>query len=414
MQSTAVRAGIVATVIAGMTIALSPQAAAAAAPHPNTFSGKAFDTCETPSSATMQAWSASPYRSIGIYFGGDGRGCRTQANLTAAWVSEQTARGWHLLPLYVGRQAPCSTTQTLRMSADPATARDQGRADATDALTRAAALGIGPGSVLYNDMEHYDSANTGCKTAVLTYLTGWTERVHELDYLSGVYSSAASGIRDLAAVYRSTTYARPDHIDFAWWNGAADTNAGSYVPAQYWSNHQRIHQYRGDFHETYGGVRIYVDANQVDVAPPVNRDFAAYPTLNRGANRTEVAALQYLLKDDGRDAGTVDGDFGSGTEAAVKAFQSAHGLTADGEVGRRTWTALLSAGWQPKLRPGATGQEVRRLQRALTAALGRTVGVDGEYGPNTEQAVREYQTSRGLSADGNAGLQTWTALQSGQ
>ncbi|SDI97333.1 Peptidoglycan-binding (PGRP) domain of peptidoglycan hydrolases-containing protein [Actinokineospora alba] len=406
------RATTLAALTAVFTITLT--AIATAAPHPGTFAGKAFDTCETPSSATMQAWSASPYRSIGIYFGGDGRGCKTQANLTAAWVGEQTARGWHLLPLYVGRQAPCSTTQSLRMAYDPVTARDQGRQDGSDALTRAAALGIGAGSALYNDMEHYDSANAQCRAAVLSYLTGWTERVHEADYLSGVYSSAASGIRDLANVYRSSTYARPDHIDFAWWNGVADTNAGSYFPSAYWSNHQRIHQYAGDFAETHGGVRIFIDANQVDIRPPVNRDFAAYPTLNRGANNPEVAALQYLLRDDGREPGAVDGDFGAGTETAVKAFQSAHGLTADGEVGRRTWTALLSAGWQPRLRPGATGQEVRRLQRALTAALGRSIGVDGQYGARTEQAVRDYQTTRGLPVDGNAGLQTWTALQGGQ
>ncbi|SDJ02615.1 Peptidoglycan-binding (PGRP) domain of peptidoglycan hydrolases-containing protein [Lentzea albidocapillata subsp. violacea] len=382
--------------------------------YADTFSGKAFDTCETPSSATMQAWAASPYRSIGVYFGGDGRGCKTQANLTAGWVSEQKSRGWHLLPLYVGRQAPCSTTQSFRMSGDAATARDQGRANAGDAISRASALGLGQDVVLYNDMEHYDSSNTACRTAVLSYLTGWTERLHEAGHHSGVYSSAASGIRDLATVYRSATHARPDVIDFAWWNGVADTNAGSHVPSTYWSNHQRIHQYRGDFQETWGGVRIFIDANQVDLAPPVNRDFPAYPTISRGARGAAVSALQYLLRDDGRAPGAVDGDFGGGTESALKDFQSSVGLTADGEAGRRTWTALLSAGWQPRLQAGSTGLEVRRLQRALTAALGRSIAIDGSYGPATEQAVRDYQASRGLGVDGETGPQTWTALQRGQ
>ncbi|WP_328995513.1 DUF1906 domain-containing protein [Kribbella sp. NBC_01245] len=401
-------AGLVALALA--TVALT----ASAGPQPGAFLGKAFDTCDTPSSATMQAWLSSPYRSIGIYIGGDGRGCKTQSNLTAAWVSEQVSEGWHLLPLYVGRQAPCTTSQSFKMSADPATARAQGRAEGGDGVSKAASLGLTAGTVIYNDMEHYDSSNTACRIAVLSYLTGWTERVHELSYLSGVYSGAASGIRDLAGVYRSATYARPDQIDFAWWNGKADTDAGSYVPATYWSNHQRIHQYAGDHHETHGGRTINIDSNSVDVRPPVNRDFSAYPTLRRDSTGPAVSALQYLLKDDGRDAGEVDGNFGSRTDAAVKAFQSAHALAADGEVGRRTWTALLSAGWQPNLQRGSTGLEVRRLQRALTAALGRPIGIDGDFGSGTEQAVRDYQTTRGLSVDGEVGPQTWIALQTGQ
>ncbi|MFB6721035.1 glycoside hydrolase domain-containing protein [Kribbella sp. NPDC056345] len=400
--------------IAALSLAILVVTPALTWASPTSFAGKAFDTCDTPSSATMQAWLSSPYRSVGVYFGGDGRGCKTQANLTAAWVSEQTSEGWHLLPLYVGRQAPCTTTQSFKMSADPATARSQGRAEGGDAITRAGNLGLAVGTTLYNDMEHYDSSNTACRTAVLSYLTGWTERLHEASYFSGVYSGAASGIRDLAGVYRSTTYARPDFIDFAWWNGKADTDAGSYVPATYWSNHQRIHQYAGDHNETHGGRTINIDSNQVDVQPPVNRDFTSYPEVSSGASGPLVSALQYLLKDDGRDAGTVDGNFGSRTDTAVRAFQSAHGLGVDGEVGRRTWTALLSAGWQPNLARGSTGFEVRRLQRALTAALGRPIGIDGDFGSGTEQAVRDYQTSRGLPVDGEVGPQTWTALQSGQ
>ena len=85
--------------------------AASAAPgsQPGTFVGYGFDACTAPSSATMTAWLASPYRAVGIYFGGVNRGC-TQPNLTAAWVAEQQAAGWHLIPLYVGPQASCTTS----------------------------------------------------------------------------------------------------------------------------------------------------------------------------------------------------------------------------------------------------------------------------------------------------------------
>ncbi|MFB8039182.1 peptidoglycan-binding protein, partial [Streptomyces sp. NPDC056004] len=79
-----------------------------------------------------------------------------------------------------------------------------------------------------------------------------------------------------------------------------------------------------------------------------------------------------------------------------------------------TWTALLSAGATPSLQQGASGDGVKRLQRSLTAALGTTVGIDGSFGPATVTAVHNYQTSRGLTADGIVGPDTWAALQTGR
>lgn len=63
-------------------------------------------------------------------------------------------------------------------------------------------------------------------------------------------------------------------------------------------------------------------------------------TLKRGSQGDDVAELQTELNDRGFDCGKVDGIFGKGTESAVKAFQRASGLTADGIVGRKTWAAL--------------------------------------------------------------------------
>jgi N-acetyl-anhydromuramyl-L-alanine amidase AmpD len=142
-------------------------------------------------------------------------------------------------------------------------------------------------------------------------------------------------------------------------------------------------------------------------------DFSSYSTLRTDATGAQVSALQYLLNANGFDAGTVDGDFGPATESAVRSFQTSRGLDADGIVGPQTWTALLSAGTRPTLSEGSTGADVSRLQRALTAALDRTIAIDGIFGPDTAQAVRDYQTSRGLDADGIVGTQTWTALQAG-
>jgi N-acetyl-anhydromuramyl-L-alanine amidase AmpD len=151
-----------------------------------------------------------------------------------------------------------------------------------------------------------------------------------------------------------------------------------------------------------------------DATAPVQLNFTSYSTLRSGSTGAQVKAVQHLLNQRGFDAGTVDGVFGPGTESAVRAFQSSRSLTADGVVGARTWTALLSAGTKPVLKRGSSGADVERLQRSLTAALGRTVGIDGAFGPNTETAVRDYQSSRGLAVDGIAGSGTWGALQAGR
>ncbi|WP_327708152.1 amidase [Streptomyces sp. NBC_00464] len=142
--------------------------------------------------------------------------------------------------------------------------------------------------------------------------------------------------------------------------------------------------------------------------------FTAYATQQSGSTGAQVKAVQTLLNAQGYPAGEADSSFGTATQSAVKAFQTARGLEADGVVGSKTWTALLSAGTTPTLAEGASGDGVKRLQRALTAALGSTVGVDGSFGPGTATAVRSYQTGRGLTADGIVGPGTWAALQAGR
>ncbi|MEJ3747563.1 glycoside hydrolase domain-containing protein [Actinomycetes bacterium KLBMP 9797] len=236
---------------------------AAAGPQPGTFRGRGFDTCAAPSQATMNAWLAgSPYRAVGIYISGASRSC-AQPNLTATWVANQTANGWRLIPIELGMQAPCGT-RTPKMSSDPATASSQGAAAASSAVSAAQALGIPAGSALYNDIEHYPST-AACRAAVLSYLSGWTQRLHTLGYLSGMYSSGSSGVADVCGAYNDSRYLRLDHLWFAWWNGVADTDAGSYCPDAYYANHQRLHQYAGDVTETWNGVQMRIDRNYVDV-----------------------------------------------------------------------------------------------------------------------------------------------------
>jgi peptidoglycan hydrolase-like protein with peptidoglycan-binding domain len=92
-----------------------------------------------------------------------------------------------------------------------------------------------------------------------------------------------------------------------------------------------------------------------------------------------------------------DGAFGASTENALKAWQDKNGLAADGIVGPDT---LMVMGFCDLvlLKRGAHGDIVKRLQAELA------IGADGQFGPRTEKAVRDYQKKNGLVADGVAGL----------
>ncbi len=258
------------TVLARPGAAHASKAPATGSVSGSIFTGLGFDTCSAPSSKAMAAWAESPFRGVGIYIGGENSAC-SQPNLSASWVSAQTTAGWHLIPTYVGLQAPtssCSSCAKLTTAA----AGIQGAAAAEDAVAEASAIGIGAGSPIYFDMESY-SPSTSATKAVLTFLEAWTVKLHQLGYTSGVYSSSGSGIADLARQV-GTTYALPDDLWIANWNNAQNTT-DSVVPASAWANHQRIHQYMGGHNDTYGGVTINVDSDYVDGAtvgvgtPPV-------------------------------------------------------------------------------------------------------------------------------------------------
>ena len=149
----------------------------------------------------MDAWRrSSGYGSLASTSGSGHSDVRSRTS-RRTWVSRQVALGWHLLPVYVGRQAPCAHLANP-LSYVVATARRQGRADAANAMVMAARRGIAGPSTLYSDMEGYDSSNERCVAAVMSYLSGWTFALHTKAYESGVYSSASSGIHDLSTPLR--------------------------------------------------------------------------------------------------------------------------------------------------------------------------------------------------------------------
>ena len=179
-------------------------------------------------------------------------------------------------------------------------------------------------------------------------------------------------------------------------------------------------------------------------------------TLYNGCRGEEVRELQQALIDLGYLGGTADGIFGKNTENAVRKFQKKNKLTVDGLAGSVTRSLILSkssgkksasansaavspapvaeqnssqsvqterstavqsdssslfAGNYTTLRLGNRGDRVRLLQNALIS-LGFLKGkADGVFGNMTLAAVKAFQTSNKLTADGIAGRRTLSALE---
>jgi hypothetical protein len=230
-------------------------------------------------------WNDSPYAAIGIYIGGSDAAC-SQPNLTPAWLRNTAAQGWHFIPLYVGPQAAFGE---LSKNASAS----QGTAAATDAALQAQRLGFGPLSPIYYDMEGY---SPGQSTRVLRFLSAWSTRLHALGYSSGVYSSSSSGIADLARQHGRGVYTMPDVIYDALWNGQANTFDSVFGPGQ-WANHHRLHQYRGNVTQTYGGVTLNIDQDFMNVKlPGVQHAYQTVVAALRvhSAPRTSAATVAVL------------------------------------------------------------------------------------------------------------------------
>ena len=137
----------------------------------------------------------------------------------------------------------------------------------------------------------------------------------------------------------------------------------------------------------------------------------AEPVLKKGSKDPAVRDLQQALAALGHDPGPVDGVFGGRTESAVKAFQRAREIAADGVVGRVTWINIDEADQsEPVLRLGASGLPVRRLQSRMTAVGFDTGGVDGRFNDITATAVRQLQQRSRLDVDGVVGPKTWAVV----
>ena len=188
----------------------------------------------------------------------------------------------------------------------------------------------------------------------------------------------------------------------------------------------------------YGDVETVLNA-------PIRGITSSYPgtPLRRGSSGPNVVVIQTALNRIAQNypaipkIPTVDGIFGSRTEATVTAFQQIFGLTPDGIVGPGTWyqivrlyTAVTSLSelrsqgqqfyainWSPPggLEVGDTGEKVRLLQYMLAVLSAHIpsippLNVDGIYGQATRAAVLAAQRRFGLPETGTVGPQTWDRI----
>ena len=149
-----------------------------------------------------------------------------------------------------------------------------------------------------------------------------------------------------------------------------------------------------------------------------------YPTLVRGDRGMALLyTLQQRLKDLGYYTIRVDGIFGSGTQRAVRWFQSVNGLSVTGKADNATQQLLYSAqakaasGYSPDSydtlsRSNRYKAAVVPLQRRLKALGYLSGSADGYFGSNTYRAVRNFQSRNGLSVTGVADSGTQQLLYS--
>ena len=168
-------------------------------------------------------------------------------------------------------------------------------------------------------------------------------------------------------------------------------------------------------------------------APTYDPTVYGYIGLVSGNTGSAVTAMQQRLIELGWLGGSADGDYGNNTVKAVKAFQSAAGLSVTGDADSNTLSILYSGSAPAYTAPvvtdapvvteapvvtdppvdegytvlsnGSTGNAVKRLQQRLIELGWLTGSADGDYGAATAQAVAAFQYQIAQPQDGVAGIE---------
>lgn len=169
----------------------------------------------------------------------------------------------------------------------------------------------------------------------------------------------------------------------------------------------------------FAGTNVRVASNaKVNISSGTSASTST--TLRKGSKGEAVKTLQRNLNAVMKSGLNVDGDFGTNTYDALKAFQSKYGLECDGiygpasrakmsEVINKRIPALASA--SPNLRKGSRGEQVKLLQQDLNYVMSLNLKSDGIFGTNTYNALKSFQASRGLTSDGIYGNNSKAAME---
>ena len=158
--------------------------------------------------------------------------------------------------------------------------------------------------------------------------------------------------------------------------------------------------------------------------------------LKVGDTGKAVKDIQTYLKQQEFYSGSIDGVYGVETSEAVASFQESRNMIADGMVGPKTWAALLGTAsvtapspstsatvgdlssylpsQAPLLTTSSRGRAVRDIQAFLRRRGYYSGSINGFYGPETVEAVLEFQEQMNLNEDGVVRPKTWDAMKSDQ
>lgn len=141
--------------------------------------------------------------------------------------------------------------------------------------------------------------------------------------------------------------------------------------------------------------------------------------LRYGSRGEKVKEIQKQLKILGYYKGSIDGDFGNNTKAAVKAFQKDNKLVVDGICGEKTYNKLFNITTTTVttvstkdiiVEKGSRGDEVTKIQQQLKTLGYLSDKVDGVFGNNTKEAVEAFQSTAKLNVTGKCDKTTYEQL----
>lgn len=281
----------------------------------------------------------------------------------------------------------------------------------------AAAGNLKPGKAkvtnIYNGKHPYHLVHTDSASAVY----GWVDasQIKQLQESNTPVSSSFE-VGDVVQFAGGAHYSSANATE-----AAGSPKAG---PAKITAKSEKAkHPYHIIHTDSQSSVYGWVDADKISKngqTPSTSTCPYPEPTrqLHKGDKGDDVKWVQWYLVKNGYSV-SIDGSFGSDTDAKVRKFQGDQGIKVDGWVGNDTKARLKNP--QAKktnpykeptsdIKKGAKGEGVKWTQWELVQA-GYNIEIDGSFGPATDNAVRDFQKKSGLKVDGWVGKNTRAKLK---